>query len=89
MVGDYVKLMKLIGEEAERVSGKSLLINATGAIGAICCEFGFRSYILRGFGVMARAVGLVGHLMEEAQRPMSFEIWQRIEDEASAHLREL
>jgi citrate synthase len=87
MAGNYIKLMKLIGAEAERVSGKVLPINATGAIGAICCELGFPAYIVRGFGVMARAVGLVGHLMEEAQRPMSFEIWKRIEDEASAHLR--
>ena len=85
--GDYVKLMRLIGEEAERVSGKSLPVNATGAIGAICCEFGFPWRIVRGFGVMARAIGLVGHLAEEAERPMSYEIWQRVEDEASAALR--
>ncbi|CAG9219013.1 Citrate synthase (si) [Paraburkholderia tropica] len=85
--GDYVKLMQLIGKEAERVSGKALPINATGAIGAICCEFGFPWRIVRGFGVMARAIGLVGHLLEEGERPMSFELWQRVEDEASAHLR--
>jgi len=87
MSGRYVKLMQLIGAEAERVSGKALPINATGAIGAICCEFGFPWRIVRGFGVMARAIGLVGHLLEEGERPMSFELWQRIEDEASAHLR--
>ncbi|MFD1555796.1 citryl-CoA lyase [Paraburkholderia silviterrae] len=85
--GDYVRLMQLIGAEAERVSGKPLPINATGAIGAICCEFGFPWRIVRGFGVMARAIGLVGHLLEEGERPMSFELWQRVEDEASAHLR--
>ena len=88
MSGDYVKLMQLIGAQAERQSGKSLPINATGAIGAICCEFGFPWRIVRGFGVMARAIGLVGHIMEEAERPMAVEIWQRVEDEASAHLRE-
>lgn len=87
MSGRYVKLMQLIGAEAERVSGKALPINATGAIGAICCEFGFPWRIVRGFGVMARAIGLVGHLLEEGERPMSFELWQRVEDEASAHLR--
>ncbi|WP_434660377.1 citryl-CoA lyase [Paraburkholderia sp. A3BS-1L] len=85
--GEYVKLMQLIGAEAERAAGKSLPINATGAIGAICCEFGFPWRIVRGFGVMARAIGLVGHLLEEGERPMSFELWQRVEDEASAHLR--
>ncbi|MFM0039960.1 citryl-CoA lyase [Paraburkholderia strydomiana] len=88
MSGKYVRLMQLIGAEAERLSGKSLPINATGAIGAICCEFGFPWRIVRGFGVMARAIGLVGHIMEEGEKPMAIEIWQRIEDEASAHLRE-
>jgi citrate synthase len=87
MSGEYVKLMQLIGAEAERASGKPLPINATGAIGAICCEFGFPWRIVRGFGVMARAIGLVGHLLEEGERPMSYELWQRVEDEASAHLR--
>lgn len=87
MSGEYVRLMQLIGAEAERASGRALPINATGAIGAICCEFGFPWMIVRGFGVMARAIGLVGHLLEESERPMSLEIWQRVEDEASAHLR--
>lgn len=87
MRGNYVKLMELIAEEAQRASGKVLPINATGAIGAICCEFGFPWKIVRGFGVMARAIGLVGHLQEESERPMAYEIWHRMEEEASAHLR--
>ena len=87
LAGNYVGLMKRIGAEAERVSARSLPINATGAIGPICCELGFSDRIVRGFGVMARAVGLVGHLLEESERPMALEIWHRVEDEASAHAR--
>jgi citrate synthase len=81
MSGDYVALMKLIEKEAQAASGKALPINATGAIGAICCEFGFPQEIIRGFGVMARAIGLVGHILEETRNPMAFEIWQRAEEE--------
>ncbi|MBL8674371.1 MAG: citryl-CoA lyase [Rhodospirillales bacterium] len=87
MAGDYTRLIQLVAEEAERMSGKSLPVNATGAIGAICCEFGFPVAAVRGFGVMARAVGLVGHILEESERPMAQEIWHRTEDEASAHMR--
>lgn len=85
--GRYVELMRKVGKEAERMSGKELPINATGAIGAICCEFGFPWNIVRGFGVMARAIGLVGHILEESQNPMAVEIWQRVEDEATRHIR--
>jgi citrate synthase len=78
----YIALMQAVQVEAERVSGKSLPINATGAIGAIACEFGFPWHIVRGIGVMARAIGLVGHILEESQDPMGVEIWQRVEREA-------
>jgi citrate synthase len=85
--GAYVELIQLIAGEAARVSGKALPINATGAIGAICCELGVPDRVVRGLGVMARAVGLVGHLLEETEHPMALEIWQRVDDEASAHAR--
>lgn len=80
--GHYVALMQAVQAEAERVSGKSLPINATGAIGAIAAEFGFPWRIIRGLGVMARAIGLVGHILEEISDPMGVEIWQRVEREA-------
>jgi citrate synthase len=85
--GRYVDLIQLVASEAERVSGKRLQVNATGAIGAICCELKFPWKIVRGFGVMARAIGLVGHILEESERPMAIEIWQRVEEEASRHSR--
>lgn len=79
--GEYVELIKKIQAMAEKRSGKMLPINATGAIGAICCEFGFSWKIVRGFGVMARAIGLVGHILEESENPIAYEIWQRAEEE--------
>lgn len=85
--GPYLKLMDEIAAEAERSSGRVLPMNATGAIGALCCEMGFDWKICRGIGVMARAVGLIGHILEESRRPMAAEIWRRVEEIATAHMR--
>jgi citrate synthase len=85
--GPYIRLMQLVARRAEKASGRPLPINATGAIGAICCEMGVPWQACRGLGVMARAVGLVGHVLEESRRPMAQEIWHRVENEATAHAR--
>ena len=85
--GPYLKLMAAIADEASRASAKVLPMNATGAIGALCCEMGFNWKICRGLGVMARAVGLVGHILEESRNPMAEEVWHMVDEQATAHLR--
>ncbi len=85
--GRYVELIELIAAKAEAATQRSLPVNATGAIGALVCEMGLEWKVSRGLGVMARAVGLVGHILEESREPMGMEIWHRTEDEASAHMR--
>jgi citrate synthase len=79
--GKYCKAMEQLAR------AKKLTLNATGAIGALACELGLDWRCVRGIGVMARAIGLVGHLLEEARQPMAQELWQRVEAEASAHLK--
>jgi citrate synthase len=79
--GKYCRLM----EEIARL--KNLTLNATGAIGALACELGLDWRAVRGIGVMARAVGLVGHLLEEARQPMAEAVWHQVEAQASEHLR--
>jgi citrate synthase len=85
--GRYIELMKLIARRAEKVLDRPLPINATGAIGAVACEMGLPWQACRGIGVMARAVGLVGHALEELRRPLATEAWHRTEAEASAAAR--
>jgi citrate synthase len=82
----HVQLIQLVAEEASAV-GRALPINATGAIGAIASDLEIRWQACRGLAVMARAIGLVAHLLEELEEPLAAEIWSRVEEEASAHLR--
>ena len=79
--GTYCQLMEAIARE------RNITLNATGAIGALACELGLDWKIVKGLGVMARAVGLVGHLLEETRQPMAETLWLRTEDEATRHLR--
>lgn len=79
--GPHVALMERIGSVAEEVYGRPLPVNATGAIGAIANEMGLDWRIARGIGIVARAVGLVGHVAEEMRHPLAPEIWRRVEDE--------
>ena len=85
--GRYVELMNLVSEEASRSSGHQLPVNATGAIGAIASELEIPWRVCRGLAVMARAIGLVAHIQEELQEPLAAEIWSRIEEESSGHIR--
>lgn len=77
-----VALMRAISARATETYGRELPVNATGAIGALCCELGVEWRVARGISVMGRAVGLVGHLVEELRDPIAPEVWLRAEEEA-------
>ena len=78
--GKYCQRMEEIGR------ARNLVVNATGAIGALACELGLDWRAVKGLGVMARAIGLVGHLLEEARAPMAEEIWHQVEEQATRHI---
>lgn len=85
--GPYIALMKAVALQAETVYKKPLPVNATGAIAAIASELGLPWKIVRGVGVMARAIGLVGHVLEEMRQPIAREIKTRAEEEATEYAR--
>ena len=81
--GRHVEMMLAIHRALEKHKGRPVTLNATGAMGALCCELGLPVEACRGIAVMARAIGLVGHILEEIRSPMSIELWQKIEHEVS------
>ena len=85
--GRYIELMERIQQQAEQSAGRILPLNATGAMGAVLCELDVDWRLCRGIAVIGRAVGLVGHIAEELRRPIARQIWERIEEESSAHAK--
>lgn len=84
--GPYVRLMEALGAEATRQANRPLPVNVTGAMAAVASEMAIPWKICRGLAVSARAVGLVGHILEEMRQPMAETLYLRVEHEATAHM---
>ena len=74
--GRYVGLLQRVGAEVDRIHGRHLTINATGAMGALFLEIGIPLQAMRCYSVVSRAAGLVGHLLEEQATHSARAIWQ-------------
>lgn len=79
-----IRLMRALSTQASQARSKILPVNVTGAIGALATTMGIPWTVARGLGVMARSIGLVGHLLEESREPMAGTIWTRVEAEAAS-----
>jgi len=73
--GVYVSLLQSLGLEVDRVAGRHITINATGAMAAIFLEIGVPVGAMRAFSVVARSGGLVGHVLEEKDTRSARAIW--------------
>ncbi|WP_321946657.1 citryl-CoA lyase [Paraburkholderia sp. J10-1] len=76
--GKHWRLMYAIESVFREELGKSLPINAVGAIGAIIGDMGLDPLLARGFMLVGRAAGLIGHLYEERQNPVGQSLWDLI-----------
>jgi citrate synthase len=77
--GNHIAALRVLAEVVDRAYGKHLTINATGAVAALLCEIDIPTEIARGFGVIARAAGLVAHVREEQQEPSMWEMLRAVE----------
>ena len=69
--GNYVALLHTLGRTLDEASGRHFTINATAALGALLCEIDFPVEAMRGAATVSRAAGLVAHVMEEAEEPIT------------------
>jgi citrate synthase len=63
--GQGIEIIHILSEEIDKVMGKHLTLNVTGAMGAVLTDIGWPVDAMRGVTVVSRAAGLVGHIYEE------------------------
>ena len=80
--GPHLRLFEAIGRVHPQVLGRTLPLNGAGTCGAALADLGLPPDLLRGFALLARTAGLLGHLAEERRRPIGMDIYQTVEHDA-------
>lgn len=79
LLGPHLGLLQIVAEVSAEHSGRRLPINGAGVAGAALADLGFDWRIIRGFALLARTAGLLGHLAEEMRESMAMPLWQAVE----------
>ena len=79
----HLTLLRTVAEVHAAATGKALPINGAGVAGAAFADLGFPPDIVRGFALLARTAGLVGHLAEEMEQPIGRSLWLDVEHRAT------
>jgi citrate synthase len=75
----HLSMLRSVAEAHAAATGKRLPINGAGVAGAAFADLGFAPEIVRGFALLARTAGLVGHLAEEMADPIGRHLWLDVE----------
>lgn len=70
--GEHVAMMRALQAALPETVGRNLPVNVNGPIPAIMLDLGWPVAALKGIGLLCRTAGLIGHLTEEAERPIGF-----------------
>lgn len=77
--GPHADLLAVFATTMDELKGRHITVNATGAIAANLSDLGYPWQIMRGFSLVARAGGIVGHLLEEQTEPLAREMWDLLD----------
>jgi citrate synthase len=82
-LGPHLRLLRLVAAAHRAESGRELPVNGAGVAGAALADLGFRAELLRGFALLARTAGLLGHLAEEMERPLGMPLYREVDERAA------
>jgi citrate synthase len=80
--GPHLRLFEAVGRVAPGELGRALPLNGAGVCGAALADLGLPLEVLRGFAVLARTAGLVGHLAEEMRDPIGMKVYETVDRNA-------
>ena len=80
--GPHLRLFEAIGRVHPEILGRTLPLNGAGVCGAALADLGLPVEMLRGFALLARAAGLLGHLAEERRTGLGMEIYRTVDRNA-------
>jgi citrate synthase len=72
VAGRHIAMLHEVRDAMPEAIGRELPINVNGAIPAVLLDVGFPLAALKGIALLARTASLIGHLQEEADRPIGF-----------------
>jgi citrate synthase len=82
LTGSYLERLRRVGAAHEKETGRGLPVNGAGVAGAALADLGFPGPLLRGFALLARTAGLLGHLAEEMQSPIGMRLYREVDERA-------
>lgn len=78
----YLERLERVATVHSERTGRQLPVNGAGVAGAALADLGFPVPLLRGFALLARTAGLLGHLAEEMQSPIGMRLYREVDERA-------
>ena len=83
--GKHCRYALALATAATRVFGKQVPLNATGAKAAVLLDMGLSPEFGKGMTMIGRVAGLIAHIIEEREQPISQAVWDMASGNGSGH----
>jgi len=83
--GKHCRYVLALAAAATREFGKPVPLNATGAKAAVLLDMGLSPEFGKGLTLIGRVAGLIAHIIEEREQPISQALWDAASGNAAGH----